>query len=142
VAGHFTDDELAAYAADALGHRQLSDDATAGGVAAAIVTSAGNIYRGVCIDTISGMGFCAEHGAAAAMVAAGESRIERVVAVCADRSGHVWRVPPCGRCREFLRQLDERNLDATVLLEDGRIKLSALLPYSEWPVPEGGPDQH
>ena len=124
-----SDDGLAAYAADVLKPRRLSDEASAGGVAAAIFALGGNVYRGVCIDTTSGMGFCAEHSAAAAMVTAGESRIERVVAVSMDERGRVRRVPPCGRCREFLRQLDERNLEAAVLLEGGRVTLDALLPY-------------
>jgi cytidine deaminase len=79
------------------------------------------------------MGFCAEHSAAAAMVTAGEAHIARVVAVWADERGRVWRVPPCGRCREFLSQLDEQNLEATVLLEVGRVSLDALLPHSGWP---------
>lgn len=135
MSGHqdMGDDELAAYAAEVLNGRRLSKDATAGGVAAAIVTPGGNVYRGVCIDATSGMGFCAEHSAAAAMITAGEAQIERVVAVWADERGRVWRVPPCGRCREFLSQLDERNIEAVVLLDGGRVSLDALLPQSGWP---------
>jgi cytidine deaminase len=130
---HMSDDELAAYAAEVLNPRRLSRNAGAGGVAAAILTADGNVYRGVCIDATSGMGFCAEHSAAAAMITAGEALIERVVVVWADERGRVWRVPPCGRCREFLNQLDERNIEASVLLEGGRVSLDALLPHSGWP---------
>jgi hypothetical protein len=36
-----------------------------GDVGAALVTDAGNVYTGVCIDTPSGTGFCAEHSATA-----------------------------------------------------------------------------
>jgi cytidine deaminase len=43
-----------------LGHRKLSSDATAGGVAAALLTENGNIYTGVCIDLACSLGFCAE----------------------------------------------------------------------------------
>ena len=39
-----------------------------GDVGSALVTVAGNVYTGVCINTGSGTGFCAEHAAIAAMV--------------------------------------------------------------------------
>jgi hypothetical protein len=38
-----------------------------GHVASSLVTDAGNVYSGVCIDSGSGTGFCAEHAAIAAM---------------------------------------------------------------------------
>lgn len=47
-----------------------------GDVGAALVTDRGNQYLGVCIDTGSATGFCAEHAAIAAMVTAGEYRSE------------------------------------------------------------------
>ena len=65
---------------------KLSKHATAGTVAAAILTDKGNIYTGVCIDTPAGMGFCAEHSAIAAMVTAGESRIIKLVASGVSRN--------------------------------------------------------
>lgn len=104
--------------------RQLSKNSYAATVGAAIVTDRGNIYTGVCIDTPCSMGFCAEHAAAAAMVAAGESRIVKLVA---------WKeaegpVPPCGRCRELLYQLNHENLACEVLLPGGVKTLAQLLP--------------
>ena len=36
---------------------------------------------GVCIDVSSGIGFCAEYAAVAAMITAGESEIDTIVAV-------------------------------------------------------------
>lgn len=118
-------------------HRELSHDNTAGGVGAAIVTDKGNIYKGVCIDTGSGMGFCAEHGAIAAMITAGETKIEKVVAVWKDDKKDEWYVlPPCGRCREFMKQINENNLETDVVLGKGKTeKLKDLLPYNEWPAP-------
>jgi cytidine deaminase len=93
-------------------------------VAAAIRTPGGHIYTGVCIHVACGMGFCAEHAAAAEMIKAGETRIEMVVATAEDRI-----LAPCGRCREFLMQIDPRNADAIVLLEGGRkLRLAELLP--------------
>jgi cytidine deaminase len=105
-----------------------------GDVAAALITARGNRFLGVCIDTGSGTGFCAEHAAVAAMVTAGEYRIARIVAVWRDDDGRLFVLPPCGRCREFIRQIDEANLDAEVVL--GRTRsapLKELLPYHDWP---------
>ncbi len=41
------------------GNRVISPFIEAGGVAAALLTKAGNIYVGVCIDTASTLGMCA-----------------------------------------------------------------------------------
>jgi cytidine deaminase len=111
-------------------------DRLLGNVAAALVTSKGNRYRGVCIDTGSGTGFCAEHAAVAAMVTAGEYRIARIVAVWRDETGRLYVLPPCGRCREFIRQVDDSNIDTEVILGPQRsVGLRELLPYYEWPDP-------
>ncbi len=105
-----------------------------GDVGCALRTDAGNVYRGVCVDTPSGTGFCAEHAAIAAMVTAGEQRIEAIVAVWKDAAAAVVILPPCGRCREFIRQVDDGNLDTGVILSPDRIvPLRELLPYHEWP---------
>ena len=118
-------DELKKIAAGILNPRELSDDSYAGSVAAALVTDKGNVFKGVCIDTPCSMGFCAEHAAIAAMITAGESRIERIVTVC-DGSGIV---SPCGRCREFMYQINHDNLETEVQLECGVISLKELLPH-------------
>ena len=119
-----TFDELTKLAYDTLNPRELGDGNYAGSVAAVLESDAGNIYRGVCIDTSSSMGFCAEHAAIAAMITAGESRIRRVVAV--HESG---LVAPCGRCREFMYQINHGNLDAQIKLRSGMVTLSELLPH-------------
>src|SRR5262245_29793038 len=75
---------------------------TAGSVAAALQTAAGNVYTGVCIDTQCGLGFCAEHAAIAEMLKARESAIAMIVAVTSG--GAI--IPPCGRCRELIRQVN------------------------------------
>ena len=100
------------------------EDYSAATVAAAIRTSRGNVFTGVCIHLSCGIGFCAEHAAAAEMIKAGETRIDTIVAVADDglRS-------PCGRCREFLIQIDPGNADATVILAGPKeAKLRDLLP--------------
>ena len=121
-------DELYQQAKSVLNPRRLSEEAEAGGVGAALLTESGRVYTGVCIDTSSSMGFCAEHAAAAAMVTAGESRVVKMVAVLWD--GKI--LPPCGRCREFISQLHPNNPDAEVIVGEGKIVLlRELLPY-DW----------
>ena len=107
-----------------------------GDVAAALDTVAGQRHVGVCIDTPCGTGFCAEHAAIAAMVTAGEYRIARIAAVWRDAEGRLHVLPPCGRCREFMRQVDPANLDTEVVLGAERVvALRELLPAWKWPEP-------
>lgn len=123
-----TFDELYQQAKVLLNPRKLSASAEAGGVGAALLTDSGRVYTGVCIDTACSMGFCAEHAAAAAMVTAGESRVLKMVAVNWD--GAI--LPPCGRCREFISQLHDDNLQTEVMVDTGIIlMLRELLPY-DW----------
>lgn len=108
-----------------------------GDVAAIVATASGDRFGGVCVDTSSGTGLCAEQAAAAAMVTSGQYQVAAVVAIWRDDDGALYVLPPCGRCREFLRQLDPGNLDATVLLSLGRTALlRTLLPEHHWPQPE------
>lgn len=118
-------EELIRLAARTVNPRDLTDNASAGSVAAALVTDTGNVYTGVCIDTPCSMGFCAEHAAIAAMITAGESRIEKIVAVCDE----VGIVSPCGRCREFMYQINHDNLNTQVRLKDCVVSLRELLPH-------------
>lgn len=105
-----------------------------GHVGAALVTSGGNLFQGVCVDTGSGTGFCAEAAAIAAMVTAGQFRISRIVAVWASAAGEVYVLPPCGRCREFIRQIDPDNLDTDVITSPAdSVPLRELLPAHDWP---------
>ena len=129
------DADLIAVAADALNPHAVGDRVFAD-VAACLVTEGGARYVGVCIDTGSGTGFCAEASAIAAMVTAGEHRIARVVAVWRDAGGRLHVLPPCGRCREFIRQVDPGNLDTVVVLgPDRTATLAELLPAHAWPEP-------
>lgn len=112
-------------------------DRVFGNVGATLETDRGNRFSGVCIDTPCGTGFCAEHAAIAAMVTAGEYRIAAIVAVARDDQNRVVVLPPCGRCRQFIRQVDPGNLDAEVILGGDRsATLRDLLPEHEWPAPE------
>ncbi len=107
-------------------------------VGAVVVSSRGNVFDGVCVDT-AGWGICAERSALAAMITSGEYSLQKVVAVWRnDKTGQLHVLPPCGICREFMRQIDRGNLDAEIILGIDRSRpLRALIPEHEWPAPLG-----
>lgn len=107
--------------------RMISPFIEAGGVAAAILTKKGNIYVGVCIDTASTLGMCAERNAIANMITNGEHEIEKVVAIVED--GSVGS--PCGACREYMMQLaaDSGEIEILVDYESRKtVRLRELIP--------------
>ena len=107
--------------------RTISPFIDAGGVVAAILTKQGNIYVGVCIDTASTLGMCAERNAIANMITNGESQIDKVVAVMPD--GRVGS--PCGACREYMMQLEKDSGEIEILLDldnQKTVKLKDLIP--------------
>ena len=123
----FSNSELIEKAKTVLNPRELYLGNRAGDVACALLSAQGNLYLGVCMDISSGIGFCAEHSAIAAMITAGETAIARVVAVSGD--GKV--LPPCGRCRELMYEIDPSNLNTTqvILGENQVVRLTELLPH-------------
>jgi cytidine deaminase len=124
-----TNEALIEKASSVVNPRMIRDHLV-GDVGAALVTNKGNVYLGVCMDISSGIGFCAEHSAIAAMVTAGEYRIAKIVAVWKDEKGQTYVVSPCGRCREFIRQIHDDNLETEVILgTDKVVRLAELIPY-------------
>ena len=97
-----------------------------GYVGAALITAEGNLYTGINVSVNCGIGFCAEHSAVSEMIKNGETKIRRIVAATA--MGAI--LPPCGRCRELLFQVDASNLETTVILEGGPKSLRDLLPHN------------
>ena len=94
-------DRLYAAAAAVRSERRISEYVTCGEVSAAILSGSGRIYTGVCIDTCSTLGICAERNAIFNMVTNGEQEIEKVIAILPDGSSGA----PCGACRELMVQL-------------------------------------
>lgn len=110
-----------------LNPRTISGFIEAGGVAAAILTERGNIYKGVCIDTASTLGMCAERNAIANMITNGESKIVKLVCVMRNKNVRT----PCGACREYLMQLDKDSKDIEILINKETletIRLEELVP--------------
>lgn len=114
-------------------HRS-ADGRLHGDVGAVVVSAGGRLFDGVCVDTTS-WGLCAERSAIAAMITAGEYRLQKVVAVWRNEAtGEIHVLPPCGVCREFMRQIDGGNLDAEVVLGTHHSRtLAELLPEHAWP---------
>ena len=94
-------DRLYAAAAAVRCERRISEYVTCGEVSAAILSASGRIYTGVCIDTCSTLGVCAERNAIFNMITNGEQEIEKVIAILPNGSSGA----PCGACRELMVQL-------------------------------------
>ena len=96
-------------------------------VGCALLTAQGEEFIGVCLDLQCGIGFCAEHTAIAQMVTqTDETHVKTIVAY--SESGII---PPCGRCRELLNLLDEKNMDTEVIIgPEQKVTLQELLPHA------------
>ena len=107
-------DRLYAAAAAVRKERRISDYVTCGEVSAAILSGSGRIYTGVCIDTCSTLGICAERNAIFNMITNGEQVIEKVIAILPDGSSGA----PCGACRELMVQLmPEKYKDVQIMMD-------------------------
>lgn len=107
--------------------RVISPFIEGGQVAAAILTKKGNIYTGVCLDTASTLGICAERNAIFNMLTNGESKIEKIV--CVMSNGNVGT--PCGACRELIMQLDKDSKNTQILIDKNEYKaitMNELMP--------------
>ena len=110
--------------------RQISEYVSAGEVAAAVLSKSGKIYTGVCIDTCSSLGICAERNAIFNMITNGEQEIDKVLCILPDGSSGA----PCGACRELMVQLMPGRYQSIEIMLDyaaGRtVTLGELTP--EW----------
>jgi cytidine deaminase len=97
-------------------------------VGAAIRSASGAIHAGCNVENVAyPEGTCAEAGAIAAMVAAGETRIAEVL-VIADSPEPV---PPCGGCRQKIAEFAAPDVVVTLCTTDGKARattVAELLP--------------
>lgn len=97
-------------------------------VGAAIRAASGQVHAGCNVENAAyPQGTCAEAGAIAAMVAAGDTRIAEVC-VIADAPDPV---PPCGGCRQKLSEFAGPDVPVTMATMDGRtltMTMEELLP--------------
>lgn len=97
-------------------------------VGAAIRSVEGNLHVGCNVENVAyPEGTCAEAGAIAAMIAAGDTRIAEIC-VIADSPEPV---PPCGGCRQKIAEFAAQEVVVTLCTTDGKSKqmtVAALLP--------------
>lgn len=97
-------------------------------VGAAIQTVSGAIYSGCNVENVAyPEGTCAEAGAIAAMVAAGETEIAKVL-VIADSP---IPISPCGGCRQKLAEFSNAEVTVTMATLNGAasdMTMAQLLP--------------
>lgn len=113
-----------------LNERRISEYVTCGEVSAAVLSKSGKIYTGVCIDTCSTLGICAERNAIFNMITNGEQEIDKVLCILPDGSNGA----PCGACRELMVQLMAGKYhDIEIMLDystERTVKLGEITP--EW----------
>ncbi len=99
-------------------------------VGAAVRAASGRVYQGCNVENAAyPEGTCAEAGAIAAMVAAGETELTEV-AVIADCPSPV---PPCGGCRQKLSEFGRGDVKVTLATVEGatmETTIGDLLPGS------------
>lgn len=107
-----------------------------GDVGAAVLGKNGKVYTGVCVDSPS-WGLCAERSALASMITDKEYNFAKIVAVWKDgKTGEFYVLPPCGHCRQFMRDISELNMNSQVILGYEKSELlKDLIPYHAWPKP-------
>jgi cytidine deaminase len=100
-------------------------------VGCALIGIDGEIYTGACIG--GGLSICAEQSAISQMVSKVDPVIKKLVAVWRSEEGELYVLPPCGRCREFIRNVSQDNLETDIILgKEHVVKLKDLLPYHGW----------
>ena len=97
-------------------------------VGAAIRGASGAVYVGCNVENVAyPEGICAEAGAIAAMVAAGETKLTEVYVIAGSPSP----VPPCGGCRQKLAEFGAGDVPVTMATISGAEQattIAALLP--------------
>ncbi len=132
-----TIDELFSEAATARAHAYAPYSGFA--VGAALRSESGKVFSGANVENAAyPVGTCAEAGAIAAMVAAGERRIREVLVLGAGEA----LVTPCGACRQRIREFAGEDVLVHVAGPDGvraSFTLGALLPEAFGPSPKALP---
>ncbi len=97
-------------------------------VGAALRTVSGQVFSGCNVENAAyPEGTCAEAGAIAAMVAAGEVEIAEAYVIADGETP----VPPCGGCRQKLAEFSKGEVAVTMATMNGAVEVTtvgALLP--------------
>jgi len=102
-------------------------------VAAVVESASGQQFGGTNVEVAHFKSTCAESSAISAMIAAGETRVSRVIILGPGAQA----CPPCGDCRQRLREFAASDLPIVAVDDSGTIlfekTLEALLPDSFGP---------
>ena len=100
-------DKMYEAAKAVLNERRISDYVTCGEVAAAVLSKSGKIYTGVCVDTCSTLGICAERNLLFHHQAL--SPDDRIVKLAIASDPSLRECYPCGICRQVLVDVEKRQ---------------------------------
>ena len=85
-------------------------------VGAAIRSTSGNLHTGCNVENVAyPEGTCAEAGAIAAMISAGDTGIAEILVIADSPSP----VPPCGGCRQKIAEFAAQDVVVTLCTTDG-----------------------
>ncbi|WP_456268615.1 cytidine deaminase [Kushneria sp. AK178] len=102
-------------------------------VGALVLSHSGTPYAGCNVESAHYKGLCAEAGAIAAMVAAGEREIRAIYIIGPGEA----LCTPCGDCRQRIREFATSDTDIVVVNGEGRplrhYDMNTLLPDSFGP---------
>jgi cytidine deaminase len=96
-------------------------------VAAAVLTTSGDIFTGVNVENASyGLTICAERSAICTAVSNGQQQLAAVVIYTPTKTP----TPPCGTCRQFIREFSEDAKVVSICDTELRIEttIAELLP--------------
>lgn len=119
-----TEDHLLIERALELARRRMSERTS---VAAVLKTKDKRVFQGVNIE-VSGSApcsFCAEYAAVGAMVSEGAFEILTIVAVSGKKN---VVLPPCGKCRQLLREFGNPYVILKLRGRHVKIRLAELYP--------------
>lgn len=102
-------------------------------VVCALESESGKIFTGFCIESCCGvLDLCAERTAALNMyVNSGETVVKRLIAFRDKAPFGEGSGMPCGACREFFMQLNQKNKDMEIMVdfaERKTVTLGELMP--------------
>ncbi len=113
--------------------KELSPFVSAYHVVCALECENGEIFTGICVESCSGvLNICAERAAALNMlINSSQTVVKRMIAFRDTPPSGGGSGMPCGACREFFMQLNEKNKDMQIMVDyetRTTVTLKELLP--------------